>query len=178
MIALIDEELKQSMQVIFDRLQTSADKNAEQSPLWDFLVTKKQWLGDPEDMDTMIMFPFRNIIDLLIKTTIPKADWLVKDIYKDWAFFDNNITNLCSQFYGGGGSADRGRVIVKSAIKYRLTGELPVFDGKYWNPKTGTPEMWMELVEGLGRLKYGKFDVYFKALNTLVSDFQAQKSKE
>ncbi len=165
------KELKEQMASIFDAMGASMDKEAKADPLFSFIESRKQWLGDPEEMGTMIYFELNNIIDAAVKNTLNTKDNTICDIYTDWSLFDNHVTNLCSKLYGRGCSADRGRFIVKSFIKYRLTGELPVFDPKpenYHHPKTGTPEQWMNLVEGIGHLKYGHLEKYLLAYKELM----------
>jgi hypothetical protein len=164
-------KLKTEMTSIFDVLFTRMDEEAKADPLFAFIENRKQWLGDPEEMGIMISFEFNSIINSLVKQTLNTNDNIICDIYTDWSLFDNHVTNLCSKLYGGGCSADRGRFIVKSFIKYRLTGELPVFDPKpenYHHPETGTPEQWMNFVEGVGHLKYGHLEKYLLAYKELL----------
>ena len=168
------EKLKKSMNTIFDSISKQTSKTAEEDALFVFLNNKKEWLGDPEKMNVMISHSFNNIIDEVVSRAIDNADFLVKKIYRDWNFFSRNVSGLCGDLYGGACSVDKGRFIIKSAIKWRCEGELPVFDPKpenYNHPETGTPKQWMELVDGLGDLKIGLPGKYLKAYSAIIIGF-------
>lgn len=163
--------LQNEMKSIFDAMLKNIDDNAKSDPLFEFIASKKEWLGDPEEMDCMIASPFENIISTVVKTALKTDDDEICAIYTDWDFFDCHVTKLCTKLYGGMCSADKGRYIVKSFIQYRLTGSLPLFDPKpenYHHPETGTPEQWMRFVKGLFFLKYGNPEKYLSALNDLM----------
>ena len=72
------------------------------------------------------------------------------------------------------GCADKGRFIVKSYIKYKLTGELPVFDSESGNyphiakPETGTPPIWMNFIEGIASLRLGNPTQYLLIYQVLL----------
>ena len=168
---LSKKELKESMTSIFDALIGGMDEEAKADPFFAFIASKKEWLGDPEEMGCMINFRLTKTISAVVKETLQTKDRIVCDIYTDWNLFDSHVTNLCSKLYGGGCSADRGRHIVKSFIKYRLAGCLPIFDPKpenYHHPLTGTPLQWMNFVEGIGHLKYGHPEKYLMAYKELI----------
>ena len=78
-------------------------------------------------------------------------------MYSDWQFFDSHVTRLCSDFYGGACSADRGRYLCKKYIDYLITGEYPVL--MLLNIiliQKGTPKQWLDLIDSLQELMYGK----------------------
>ena len=165
------QELKEAMGAIFDKILSDAGDEAKTDPLFAFISEQKEWLGDPEEMDIIITHKFFNIIDECVKQALHTDDWIVCSIYTHWSFFDNHVTTLCEKLYGPMGSADKGRFIVKSYIKYKLTGELPVFDPKpenYHHPKTGTPQMWMNFIEGIASLRLGNPTQYLLIYQVLL----------
>ena len=159
-----EEELKETMGVIFDNLLSKASEESRNDPLYKFILEQKSWLGNPEEMYVMIVAKFYGIIQKCVRESLQTKDYTIQSIFTHWAFFDDHVTILCERLYGPMGSADKGRFIVKSYIKYKLTGELPVFDpesGNYHHPKTGTPQMWMNFIEGIASLLLGSPTKYF-----------------
>jgi len=166
-----EKDIKTTMKAIFESISKSMSKDVRANPLYKYMKANEEWFGDPEEMHTMIICPFHNIIDELVKGSIENATDLVYGIYEDWDFFDQNVTELCKYLYGYVCCADRGRFIVKSAMNWAITGELPVFDPKpenFHHPETGTPEQWMNFVEGIYALKYGHPAKYLKAYKELI----------
>jgi hypothetical protein len=166
-----EEELKEAMGVIFDNLLSKASEESRNDPLYKFILDKKSWLGNPEEMYVMIVAKFYGIIQECIRESLQTNDYTIQSIFTHWAFFDDHVTILCERLYGPMGSADKGRFIVKSYIKYKLTGELPVFDpesGNYHHPKTGTPQMWMNFIEGIASLLLGSPTEYLLIYQVLL----------
>ena len=166
-----EEELKETMGVIFDNLLSKASEESRNDPLYKFILDKKSWLGNPEEMYGMIVAKFYGIIQECIRESLQTNDYTIQSIFTHWAFFDDHVTILCERLYGPMGSADKGRFIVKSYIKYKLTGELPVFDpesGNYHHPKTGTPQMWMNFIEGIASLLLGNPTEYLLIYQVLL----------
>jgi len=178
-----EEELKEAMGVIFDNLLSKASEESRNDPLYKFILDKKSWLGNPEEMYVMIVAKFYGIIQECIRESLQTNDYTIQSIFTHWAFFDDHVTILCERLYGPMGSADKGRFIVKSYIKYKLTGELPVFDpesgtykgkkkppysGNFHHPKTGTPQMWMNFIEGIASLLLGNPTEYLLIYQVLL----------
>jgi hypothetical protein len=165
------QELKEAMESFFNKILSDAGDEAKKDPLFAFILEQKEWLGDPEEMYVMIVVKLYGIINECVKESLHTTDYVIQSIFTHWAFFDNHVTNLCEKLYGPMGSADKGRFIVKSYIKYKLTGELPAFDpksGNYHHPKTGTPQMWMNFIEGIAALQLGSPTKYFLIYQVLI----------
>ena len=159
------EVTKEALENIFKALLSNAGKEAEKTLLYQYLQTKTQWFDDPEDLATMLFFDIEKVVELYVAQKYPNAAWLTKSIYKHWEFYDSHVTRLCETREGSACCADKGRYIVKCAIKWKESGHLPVFDREnYWCPKFGTPEAWMNYVESLNHLLHGRPDKYGKAL--------------
>ena len=162
------EELKKTMIAVFDSIMLDVKAESQSNPLFDFISSNKEWIGDPEEMDIMINHKFKNVIEECVSQTYNSEDRVVCMIYTDWGFFDNNVTELTSRLEGSCCCADRGRAIVKSYIQYKITGELPVWRDSYGFPKKGTPLQWMNFIEGLANLYYGRSEKYLIALKELM----------
>ncbi len=157
---------------IFSNIISEGDKKAQNEPLFDFFMERSEWFGDPREMHIMISSQFFRIISQVVKYCLNTDDWLIQTIYKDWGFIESNVTHLCERLYGPTCCADRGRFIAKSAIRWRISGELPEFKPEisenFHHPKTGTGEQWMAFVKGLGKLRYGNPEQYLKAYMALI----------
>ncbi|MFA5790733.1 MAG: hypothetical protein WC976_06705 [Caldisericia bacterium] len=174
------KNLKKGMTAIFDGILGSMSTKAKADPLFAYLSSKKEWLGDPEDMNVMIFHDLNNIINEVVKKTLGVNDHIICNIYTDWNLFDLHVTELCSRLYGPACCADRGRFIVKSFIKYRITKKLPVFNPKpenYHHPETGTPKQWMAFVESIDDLKYGDPRRYLVAYKDLIMPDKKSRHK-
>ena len=163
------EELKKAMTTIFDSIISDVKAESQSNPLFDFILSNKEWIGDPEEMDIMINHKFKNIIEECVSQTYNSEDHIIGMIYTNWGLFDNNVTELTTRLEGSGCCADRGRTIVKSYIGYKITGNLPVWDDNYGSPKKGTPLQWMNFIEGIANLYYGRPDKYLMAFKELIA---------
>jgi hypothetical protein len=166
-----EQELKESMGIVIENILSKASKDARSDPLYKFISEQKPWLGNPEEMYVMIVAKLYGIIQECVRESLQTADYTVQSIFTHWAFFDDHVTVLCERLYGPMGSADKGRFIVKSYIKYKLTGELPVFDpesGNYHHPKTRTPQMWMNFIEAIAAVQLGNPTQYLLTYQVLL----------
>lgn len=163
------EELKKAMTTIFDSILSNAKSEAQRNPLFEFILDNREWIGDPEEMDIMINYKFKCIIEECVSQTYNSEDHIIKMIYTNWSLFDNNVTELTTRLEGVGCCADRGRTIVKSYIKYKITGNLPVWGDNYGAPKIGTPLQWMNFIEGIANFYYGRPDKYLMAFKELIA---------
>jgi len=164
------DELKKTMTEIFDNILADAAKDAETDPLFEFIASKKEWLGDPEEMDVMIHRKYHNIIGQVVAQTYGVNDHMLTLIYTHWAFFDNIVTELTSNLEGTACCTDRARTILKSFIEYRVTGKMPVWQDNYRFPDKGEPYQWMEFVEGVGGLYNGNPSRYLMAFMNLTAE--------
>jgi len=163
------KELKKAMTTVFDSILSDVKSEAQGTPLFDFISSKKEWIGDPEEMDIMINHQFKKVITECVAKTYNSEDHVIGMIYTNWGLFDNNVTELTRRLEGSGCCADRGRTIVKSYIQYKITGSLPVWGDNYGYPKKGTSLQWMNFIEGIASLYYGRPDKYLIAFKELIA---------
>ena len=163
-----EEEFKGFLNGLVD----SFDKEYLESPIFKHFFENSKYLSDPDELQTMIIHPFERAVELVIQNKMGKSKE-VASLYLDYAFLEDNISQICSELYGSGCSVDRGRLIVKSYIKWKETGIMPKFDWEqeytFHYPESGTMEEWMNLVAGVERLKYGYYSEYLKALLIIKS---------
>src|SRR3990167_4209062 len=174
MSELNKEEIKEVIEGLLDGF----DKEHLGSPIFKHLIEKSEYLKDPDTMRTMIVHPFIRCVELAISKTQNKSN-AVADLWMNYNFLESNVSELCSKFYGGACSVDRGRFIVKSFIKFKETGIMPKLNWKqeytYHYPKKGTLKQWFIFVEGVNRLKYGYNDIYLKSLMELMKVHKGRK---
>jgi len=168
---------KEKIKEVIESMVDGFDKEHLASPIFKHLVEKAEYLKDPDEMHTMIIYPFTRCVELAISKTQNKSNAVV-DLWMNYPFLERNVSELCAKFYGGACSVDRGRFIVKSFIKFKDTGIMPKLNWKqeytYHYPKKGTLKQWFNFVEGVNRLQYGYNDIYLKSLMVLI---KAHKKK-
>ncbi len=164
-----EQDLKKTTSSIFDAILKDVSDEAVGDPLYDFILRHKEWFGDPETMNVMIIKKFINIIEECVKKSLHTDNYIIQSIFVNWHFFDNNITKLCEIMYGSMGCADKARFILKSYIKYKQTDQLPEFKDTYYIPKTGTPQKWMDFVESISSLQRGECMKFFTLYKELLS---------
>ncbi len=149
-----------------DNLVDSFDKEYLDSPMFKHFIENSKYLDDPDDLHTMIQFPFKRALELAIVHKLKKSKE-VASIYLNYNFLETHISRLCSDLYGSACSVDRGRFIVKSYIKFKETGKMPKLDWKreytFHYPESGTMKQWMNLVKETYSLKYGFYKGYLQA---------------
>jgi len=176
-----EEEFKDFL----NSLIVSFDKEHLQSQIFKQLYehTNKlsEYCENPDKFYTMVFYPIRRAIELILKTKFNKSDE-ASHLYLYYDFLEINVSELCSQFYGSSCSVDKGRFLVKSYIKWKDTGVMPKFNWKrkytFHYPKSGTIEQWMNLVEGVSRLKLGYNKEYLLALKELTEEHQKYLKKQ
>lgn len=169
---LTDKELKNGLNLLFTSISKKASKEDKKSPVFKYISKQIKYIKDPNEFDVMALYPIRRIIKTFISTQFKEDNYLAESIYTDYNFFESNLSELCSQFYGIGCSVDKARFLIRCAIKWKETGVMPKFDWKqkytFHYPKTGTMKQWMNFIEGLNRLRYGYNKEYLLALNSLM----------
>lgn len=166
-----DKVTKKAIAEVIESLADSLDKEHLADPMFQHILRNAEWLKDPSEMNTMVLHPFIRCLELAIAHSQNKSNE-VADLWVDYDFLENNVSQLCARFYGSGCSVDRGNFIVKSYIKFKETGKIPKLDWKqeytFHYPKKGTMKQWFDFVMGVHRLKYGYNDVYLKSLKKLI----------
>ena len=162
---------KEAIKEVIESLLDGFDKEHLANCMYKHLIEKSEYLKDPDTVKTMIIHPFIRCVELAISKTQNKSNQVV-DLWMNYDFLESNVLELCSMFYGGGCSVDRGRFIVKSFIKFKETGIMPKLNWKqeytFHYPKKGTLKQWFSFVEGVNRLQYGYNDIYLKSLMVLI----------
>jgi len=170
---------KKELAKVIKSLTDSFDKENLADPMFKHILRNAEYLKDPDEMHTMILHPFIRCLELAIVHSQNKSN-SVADLWVDYSFLENNISQLCSNFYGSGCSVDRGNFIVKSYIKFKEDGTIPKLDWKkeytYHYPKKGTMKQWFNFVEGVHRLKYGYHKEYLLALKKLIEVHKKRKN--
>lgn len=170
---------KEVLSSIFDGIISSSKKEAESDPLYSAIVQyfekNKEWMDDPDTAHLMVYHRIDMMMESIVDATVPGADWLVHELYTNHSFYESNISELCSKYFGSAFSSDRSNYIIRSAIKWRTEKIIPVFTDNYWCPPKGQPISWFNLIEGLGSLRYGKPEKYLKALQVLMSEINTSE---
>lgn len=151
------------------------------SPIFAHLLKQIEYLEDPEDFYRRAVWPIERVIGTFVDAKFKKDNYLAREVYLNYRFFESNISQLCTNFYGCGCSVDRARYLIQAAIRWQETGKMPRFNWKqkytFHYPNTGTPQQWMHFIGGLQRLLYGYNLEYIHALKVLIIENEKSKKK-
>jgi hypothetical protein len=169
------------MKTLLTGIVSQTREEDKASPIFAHLFKSIEHLKDPNDFHVMAIYPIERVIGTFVDANFKKDNYLAREIYLNYHFFESNISQLCTQFYGSGCSVDRGRYLIRAAIKWQETGKMPMFNWKqeytFHYPETGTPRQWMFFVSGLQRLLYGYNQEYIHALKVLIVENEKSKKK-
>lgn len=167
--------------VISSLLKTINSKSDEKTKLLvqevieDIHSDPKLKLDNPEYFDTKFNNKLRKSMKLIAnslhKPSECKDKYKVDFIYLNYRFLENHIRELCILRQGSTCCADKSRYILNMYLNYAKTGEIPEFDSsieKYYIPKFGDNQMWMNYCDSLYSLFYGRTEKYFKSYNELL----------
>jgi hypothetical protein len=174
---------KKNIANVLQSLFGQMEKEDMESPFFKFLGNNIQYIKNPEEFYTMAVSPLHRVVETFIRSQIKNNNPLTSALYSHYDFFEHNLSELCSQWYGSACSVDRSRYLIEAALQWGETRKLPVFNWKqeytYHYPPTGTPEQWMQYIDGLHGLFYGKAKPYLTSLKTLMKQyFKAKKVKQ
>lgn len=173
-------ELKKGFEVIINSLFI-AEENKIKPEIEKALKKIEQSgydISNPEKFNLNLGYKLERILKGISKNLYKIENVNIKDrnkpsfIFTQYSFLEHNITSLCVLKEGSGCSADKSRFILNMYLNYSLTGEIPEFDPsieKFYIPKVGTYQEWMDLCDGLYNLYYGKTEKYLKAYHKLVT---------
>ena len=146
-------------------------KEMLESPIFKYFFENIKYFSYPNEFNAVVKYPIDRMLKLVLQKKFNKSEEIA-ELYLDYDFLENNVSNLCSQLYGLIRSSDKGRFLVRSYIHWRETGEMPKFnwEGEYTfqYPETGTEQQWMDFVSAVHRLKYGYNKEYLIALQDLI----------
>lgn len=141
----------------------------------------KDNLNDPDSFNFSINYKINQGIKLLANSlhepSICKDKYKPDFIYLNYAFLEQNIKQLCILKEGSCCCVDKSRSIIEMYLEYSISGQVQEFKPdieKWWLPKFGTYQDWMDFCDGLYNLYYGQVEKYFRSYNTLI---QAEKRK-
>lgn len=167
----MDKIDKKAMQEVIGNLTERFAQEHLDSPMFKHLIEKAEYFGNADEISTMIIYPFERCVELAI-SKIHEVDDSTASLWLDYDFIENNLSELCSRFYGSGCSVDRGRFLTKCYLEFKKTGVIPKFNWKqeytFHYPKRGTMKQWLNFAEGVHRLKYGYNKEYLLALKKLI----------
>ncbi|MDD5530846.1 MAG: hypothetical protein PHX21_12585, partial [bacterium] len=174
-----EKEIEKTIGGIFDVISSRMEEEDKKSPIFDFISKQIKHLKDPEDFYTMAIFPVERIIHTFIETQFKKDNYLAPEIYLRYHFFENHLSKLCQNLYGNACCVDRARFLLQAALKWKETGEMPIFNWEqkytFHIPPTGTPEQWMSFIEAIKSLLYGNSVKYCMALKIHAYPFNSKK---
>jgi len=175
------EELEGGLKEVITTILGNSEEEDRNSPIFQSLLKNIQYLNDAEDFDCMVVYPVRKVINTFVREKYP-TNYLAQDIYMNYSFFENNLSELCKQFYGFGCCVDKARTLLRFAIKWKQENKMPEFNWEqeytYQYPKTGTMEQWMNFIIALSHLLRGDYEEYLLAFTSLIETHNNTKGEK
>lgn len=138
-------------------------------------------IKNAEDYAMYVTYPLSNILDEAIRLkltekSLPKAVDRVAFLYRHYHYVESHLEFFIVQREGTACSADKSRYIMNAYEKYFLEGRqlaLPYSksdkkDKCYWKPHFWDDAIWLELLEALIDIEYGKVHKYLEFMKNHV----------
>ncbi|MDH2636862.1 hypothetical protein QDS01_18285 [Acinetobacter nosocomialis] len=181
-------ELEQGLNNLFGGLLASKSKEAQENPVYKYLVQHPEIFKTPSDFNFHVLHKIEDAIEEAVKT-VKSGNYEYINIFTDFQFYENHIEKLCTHFEGGACCADKSSVIVQRYLNFLATGDKGKWEvGKevfiekikenvrcYWLPNFGTQDQWFDLMHGLFCFRYGNPENYLKAYQALLVAGKALK---
>ncbi|MEJ1517893.1 hypothetical protein R3O67_32495 [Bacillus cereus] len=161
------EQLEQTINALSDAFR----KESEQKyAAWAESIVKEYHYLDiqkPEEFSLLLSQTLDEQADLLVRIALSHIDMDSKKkhklefIYLQYQFIERHLESIILPFEGHGCSTDKTRWLIDTYVKYLISGNLPtVEEKKYWHPKRGEVCDWVEWIDSMYNLYYGKFEQY------------------
>lgn len=163
---LTQADLKNTINALADGFQKSFEEGDTYAFLSQYLVGEVESF---EDYNLMKIFPIKQTLHSKFKQH-GNLMYKLTDLVMNYGFFDNNLSELIKKKEGSACSVDKSRWLIRRWVKWMLKDEMPdmtIEEKCYWKPHFGTGEQWIDYIEGLSSLLYGKPEKYIIALDTL-----------
>lgn len=172
-------KIEECLTSLLDSMVT-AERSESQKLIKDALEKLNQSgfkVSNPEHFNLCLVYKLNKGVKEIANTMHDAPADGIKDtckpnfIYLHYDFLEHNIRELCVLREGSSCCADKSRAVIKMYLNYSLTAKVPEFNPdieRYWIPKFGTYQEWIDLCEGLYSLYYGNTQQYFKSYNALI----------
>lgn len=173
----MNNEIEKGLECIFKTLTAKSDKEVSDLLIetMNYINESKMKLDNPDRFNVFINHKLKRGIELIANTLHEPSICRDKNkpnfIYANYRFLEGHIRQLCILKEGSSCCADKSSYILKMYLKYSINGEIPNLNldlEKYWKPKFGNNELWMEYCDSLYALYYGRTEKYFKAYKELI----------
>lgn len=166
------EEIEETLDTLVTSILKESNVRSKKSKICEYLSKNKIPVEDPDEFNCLVVYPIMEILHTFIAAQFKDNNALASRVYINYNFFESNVSKLCEQFYGSACCVDKARYLLKAAIKWKGTGELPIFNWEqeytYHYPKKGTPKQWMDFIDSLSFLLSGNNKKYLDTLKALV----------
>jgi hypothetical protein len=168
------DKLKEGLKNLCTSIKNSAVEQAKENVLYpqiEKIFNSTDY--NAEHIGLYLYHQIELIIESLLYDKYKTANSTVVGIYSDWRLYDEIITKICQDLYGHCCCADKSRYVLKSYIRNKTTEDIIDWNqDNYWIPKTGTKELWFELIEAITKLKYGYYKHFLVTLNKFFDEIR------
>ena len=168
-------DLKNNIKTVIDNILNTAKEETKKTQ-YDNIQAIKEYieLSNLDYFSLFVKHEFSNMLDILLSNTYPNLP--DKNIYKmaiiilEYKLFERNILNLIIKYEGTCCSVDKSRWLIRAYFKYLINNEkinMDIGEKCYWKPKFGKSDQWIELMDSIIDLYYGKPNRFIKIFSIM-----------
>lgn len=162
-------DLENTINTLADGFQRSFEEGDEYAFLSQYFDGE---VKNFEDYNLLKILPIKQTLHAKFKQ-YGKLMYKLTDLVMNYGFFDNTLSELIKKKEGWACSVDKSRWLIRQWVKWMLEGEMPdmtIGEKCYWKPHFGSAQQWIDFMEGLSFLLYGRPEKYIIALDALTRE--------
>ncbi|MCU7667818.1 hypothetical protein [Bacillus thuringiensis] len=178
------EKLAQTINALSDAFQIESE---QKYAAWAESIVKEYDFLDiqkPEEFSLLLSQTLDEQADLLVHIALSHIDMdskkkhKIEFTYLQYQFIERHLESIILPFEGLSCSTDKTRWLIDTYIEYLISSNLPtVEEKKFWHPKHGGVGEWMEWIDSMYDLYYGKFEQY-AVIKHKIMQYYGQKMNE
>lgn len=141
---------------------------------------KSQHMESPETFDVFIVSTVEEILTASVSEYLakkyPTLDQMQRDklveVYIQFQLLEEQLAGIIKIKEPGGCEHDKSGYLINSYMEFVISGDMP-FDtdeAKFWKPKFGTGQKWINMIYAILHLKSGKVEEYAEALAAVLNE--------
>lgn len=131
-------------------------------------ITSKMYALPVSQIEMKLIEEHRDLVELALKDKFKDADIAHRDLYfqisLNFHTLYASISSIVNEVEGMTCSADKGRHILKSLLKYARYGKARINEKGYWNPNIHSLKLWVDIVRNHPAINTRKNFEYVKHL--------------
>jgi hypothetical protein len=184
----MEKDLKHGLEEVLYALSRSFDEDAERK--YGSLVKeiREEYshldIKTPEECSMVLSFTFDEVAETFVKLILSSVDLdsLKKEklefVYRHYQFIELHLENVLTKHEGLFASSDKSGWLINAYVQYLHTDKLPIIEERsYWHPKKGEVKEWMDWIDSMYDMFYGKPEKYMLIMLLVLKHYQEDKKE-